>query len=74
MNQKEKIRETKTLVRELEISEQALKQSLAVITSRKEALQSELASLGASSSAPRGKYIGILSEKVQLEIIAKLTT
>lgn len=70
MNRKEKISEIKTLVRELEISEEALKQSLAVITSRKKKLKLELANLGVSSSAPRGS---ILTEKQILEIRASLT-
>ena len=73
MNRREKIRETKTLVRELEISEEALKQSLAVITSRKEKLKLELDGMGASSSARKGKYDGILSEKTTLSIIGGLT-
>ena len=73
MNRKEKIRETKTLVRELEISEEALKQSLAVITSRKEKLKQELVGMGAANSAPRGKYDGVLSEKTTLSIIGSLT-
>ncbi len=71
MNLKEKIRETKALVRELEISEQVLKQSLAVITSRKNKLKQELETLGISNSAPRGK--SSLSEKQQLELISWLT-
>ena len=73
MNQKEKIRETKALVRELEISEQILKQSLAVITSRKEKLKQELDGMGAANSARKGKYEGILSEKATLSIIGSLT-
>lgn len=73
MNRKEKIRETKTLVRELEISEEALKQSLAVITSRKEKLKQELVGMGAANSARKGKYEGILSEKTTLSLIGNLT-
>jgi hypothetical protein len=69
MNRSEKIRETKRLVRELEISEQAIKQSLAVITSRKNMLKQELDGMGAASSAPRG----VLSEKQTLELISGLT-
>lgn len=70
MNLKEKIRETKALVRELEISEQVLKQSLAVITSRKNKLKQELDGMGASSSALRSS---ILTDKQNLELIANLT-
>ena len=73
MNRKEKIRETKTLVRELEISEEALKQSLAVITSRKEKLKQELVGMGATNSARKGKYNGVLSEKTTMSIIGSLT-
>lgn len=73
MNLKKKISETKTLIRELEISEQALKQSLAVITCRKNMLKQELEGMGASNSAPRGKYRGALSEKDTMSIIGSLT-
>lgn len=73
MNKKQKISETKKLVRELEISEQALKQSLAVITSRKESLNMELDSLGASSSVKTRKLGSVLSEKQTLSILGSLT-
>lgn len=73
MNKKQKISETKKLVRELEISEQALKQSLAVITSRKESLNKELRGLGASNSFKTGKLNNVLSEKQTLSILGGLT-
>ncbi|OCB78001.1 hypothetical protein [Flavobacterium crassostreae] len=73
MNKKQKIAETKKLVRELEISEQAIKQSLAVITSRKKSLNQELASLGASSSYSSKKLNNVLSEKQTLSILGSLT-
>lgn len=72
MNQKEKIKEIKTLIRELDISEQVLNQSLAVITSRKKSLNRELASLGASSSNKIQK-VSVLSEKTTLSVIGSLT-
>lgn len=70
MNRKEKIKELKTLVHELEISEQVLKQSIAVITSRKRKLELELVGMGATNSTFRGS---VLSEKQNLEIIGSLT-
>jgi hypothetical protein len=70
MNRAEKIKEIKTLVRELQNSEQVLGQSLAVITSRKEKLQQELLDMGIHSSASRGS---VLSEKQSIEIIGSLT-
>lgn len=73
MNLKVKTQEIKKLVRELEISEQALKQSLAVITSRKNSLKLELDSLGASSSTRKGQFSGTLSEKQSLQLIGNLT-
>lgn len=71
MNLKVKTQEIKKLVRELEVSEQALKQSLAVITSRKNSLQSELSDLGVRSSDLRVK--NTLTEKQNLELIGSLT-
>lgn len=73
MNIKLKIAETKKLVRELEISEQAIKQSLAVITSRKEALNRELIGLGAVNSRRNTKLDNVLSEKQTLSIMGSLT-
>lgn len=72
MNLKTKTQEIKTLVRELEISEKVLKQSLAVITSRKEKLKKELVGMGATNSTSRGKYENVLSDKQQQEIIGNL--
>ncbi|GIZ08330.1 hypothetical protein [Flavobacterium sp. UMI-01] len=73
MNKEQKIRETKTIIRELENSELVLKQSLAVITSRKNALQTELDSLGASSSTRKGNYANVLSDEKKLQILGSLT-
>ena len=71
MNRAEKIKEIKTLVRELQNSEQVLGQSLAVITSRKEKLQQELSDLGVRSSDLRVKKV--LTEKQSIDLIAGLT-
>jgi hypothetical protein len=72
MNLKTKTQEIKTLVRELEISEKVLKQSLAVITSRKEKLKMELVGMGATNSTSRGKYETVLSDKQRQELIGNL--
>lgn len=73
MNRKEKIKEAKTHLRELENSEQVLKQSLAVITKSKEKLQLELVSLGAANSTRTGKFDNILSESAKSSLIGGLT-
>ena len=72
MNKEQQIRETRKLVRELENSELVLKQSLSVITSRKNALQQELDSLGASSSKKTRKT-NVLSDKQKTDLLAGLT-
>lgn len=71
MNKSEKISFIKREVRELENQEQLFKQGLSSITSRKMYLKKELDSLGASSSARKGKYE--LSPEKKLEAIARLT-
>jgi len=71
MNRAEKIKEIKTLVRELQNSEQVLGQSLAVITSRKEKLQQELLDIGIHSSDLRVKKV--LTEKQSIDLIGSLT-
>ena len=73
MNKKTKISEVKKLVHELEISEQAIKQSLAVITSRKMSLNEELISLGAFNSSSIRKFDNVLSKKQNLSIVGSLT-
>jgi len=71
MNKIEKIAFIKSQVRELETHEELFKQGLSSITSRKRNLELELDSLGASSSARKGKYE--LSPEKKLEAIASLT-
>lgn len=72
MNKEQQIRETRTIIRELENTELVLKQSLAVIISRKDKLKLELDSLGASNSARKGKK-NVLSEKTRASILGSLT-
>ena len=71
MNRLQKIAFIKREARELETQEQLFQQGLSSITSRKRYLELELDSLGASSSARKGKYE--LSPDKKLEAIASLT-
>lgn len=71
MTRVQKIAFLKREARELEVQEQLFIQGLSSITSRKRYLELELASLGASSSTPRGKFE--LSPEKKLEAIASLT-
>ena len=71
MNRIEKINFIKREVRELETQEQLFKQGLSSITSRKGYLEKELDSLGASSSARKGKYE--LSPEQKLQLLGSLT-
>lgn len=73
MNKKEKIKELKSLVKELDSSEKVLKQSLAVITSRKKKLTEELDGLGATNSAQKGKIKNVLSDNQEIGLLASLT-
>lgn len=74
MNKKVKIQEINKLVHELDNSEKALKQSLAVITSRKEMLKQELEELGVSSnSALKGKIKDVLTDKQKVGLLGGLT-
>jgi hypothetical protein len=71
MTRLQKIAFIKREARELETQEQLFIQGLSSITSRKRYLELELDSLGASSSARKGKYE--LSPEMKMEAIASLT-
>lgn len=73
MNQKSKIAFIKRELSELQTHEELFKQSLSSIASRKRYLESELDSLGASNSTRKGRYQNVLSEKQNLELMARLT-
>ena len=74
MNKKAKIQEIKKLVHELDNSEKAITQSLAVITSRKEMLKKELVELGVSTnSAQKGKIESVLSDKQITNLLGSLS-
>lgn len=73
MNKTEKIAYVKKQLSELELEEKLFKQCLSSITSRKRYLKEELDSLGASSSARKGKYYDALSEEKRLNLLANLT-
>lgn len=72
MNKSEKTAFLKKQLSELELEEHLFKQCLSSITSRKMYLKEELDSLGASSSARKGKY-DALSDKKRLDLLANLT-
>ncbi len=73
MNKKEKIAFHKRELSDLDIQEEITKQFLSGITSRKNYLKSELEGLGASNSSRKGKFDGVLSKKMELQLTAGMT-
>jgi hypothetical protein len=74
MNKKQQLAYIKRELAALENEKQLFEQCLSSITSRKRYLESELDSLGASNSTPRGrKYDNILSEDMKFKLQASLT-
>lgn len=72
MNKTELKQFYKSELREIEIQESVLNQSLNVITNRKYKIQSALEKLGASMRTRKGKT-DVLTEKQKLEMRASLT-